>query len=122
MLLAVIAAGGPVLVTGAVSTTITENGMPLAPAMTQPERNPGWQIQLGTFERREAAVAHLRDVAGTTPEISGYVLRAEPYGVLTRARVAGFADEAEARRACETIADRGDACFVVRAGQGDDAR
>lgn len=122
VLLAAIAAGGPVLVTGAVSTTIAENGMPIAPAMTQPETRPEWQIQLGTFERRAAAVAHLRTVAETTPGISGHALRAEAYGSLTRARVAGFADEAEARRACRAFVDRGNACFIVRAGRGVDAR
>lgn len=120
MLLAVIAAGGPVLVTGAVSTTIAENGVPLATAMLQPKQDSGWQIQLGTFARRQAAVAHLRKVAGTAPRFEGHALRAEPYGTLTRARIAGFAEEAEAQRACRAFVDRGNPCFVVRAGQGGD--
>lgn len=113
LLLAVIAAGGPVLVTAAVSETITEDGMALATVLTGPQRAPEWQIQLGTFERREAAEAHLRNAAATVPELRGRTLRAEPYGALTRARIAGFEDEAAARRACAAFEGGDEVCFVV---------
>jgi hypothetical protein len=127
-----------VLLTGALSTAITEtttaaagptvrqapNPAPaaVAPSAPAPEAarpvaappTRGWRIQVGAFRSPGAAQAQLRAAERLVPELarlSSGALQSE--GEVVRARYAGIAEEKDARRLCGRIVETGGQCFVV---------
>lgn len=77
---------------------------------------PGWQIQVGAYGSPTAARAQLRTAATAVPELASLAEAPQSRGGVTRARFAGAADEAEARRLCRRVAEAGAQCFVVAPG------
>ena len=71
-----------------------------------------YTVQLGAFSREGAA----QQLFGSLKDVPVFTGKAADYariGKVTRLRVGPFASNAEAKRACDAMAARGQACFVV---------
>lgn len=134
--LAILAATGVTLLTGAAVTalppfdlrvTVPQTAGPAPPAIaapapsfatrSEPERARGpWRIQVGAFAAPGAAEAQLRTLSASVPALAGSEPMVEAAGRLNRARFGGFADEAQAAALCARIAQAGSGCYVVPPG------
>jgi len=139
-LLAALAAGGAVLVTGSLSTVFTAATVaeaqpggvrapepvarnasavavaPVAAAAPGTSAARAWQIQIGAFRNPAAAEDQLRAAASLVPGLAGLPQAAHALGEVTRARFGGIADEDSARTLCTRLVDAGGSCFVVAPG------
>ncbi|HEX8640503.1 MAG TPA: SPOR domain-containing protein [Allosphingosinicella sp.] len=120
-----------VLLTGAVSATLPEPrpeygdrlrqlsrdmvGFAATPLSRAADANPDalWRIQVGTFERRDLARAHLERLDEQMVELGPLTPTLEQVGPLTRARFSFIYNEAAARDLCGRILERGGDCVVV---------
>ncbi|MCM8556689.1 SPOR domain-containing protein [Sphingomicrobium sediminis] len=86
---------------------------PTSPAPA-PAANPasGWTVQLGAFSREGGAQSLYRQLSGL-PVFAGKQPIYQKSGNVTRLRVGPFASAVEAKRACDVMASRGQACFAV---------
>lgn len=88
---------------------------PVAASAPPPRTGGKWRVQLGAFgvsanaERMWSQLARNPALAGTKKSLI-------PSGRVTRLLATGFANEAEASRACARLKQQGQACLVV--GQG----
>jgi hypothetical protein len=140
--LALLAAAGAVMTTGALSSALEDRPGPaiearIGPGVVDAQRgaetraamsaqippagSPSatppvgpWQIQVGAFRNTISAETHLRALEGDVPELARLSAIHQIRGGVTRVRIAGIGDEAAARGLCEQIASAGRGCFVVR--------
>jgi cell division septation protein DedD len=105
------AAKPPVVVAAAAPATAT----PPAPKPAAASQRGKWRVQLGAFGVAGNADRLWSQLAGN-PALAGTSKTLLPSGKVTRLLATGFANEAEASRACATLKRQGQACMV--AGQG----
>jgi cell division septation protein DedD len=105
------AAKPPVVVAAAAPATAT----PVAPKPAAASQRGKWRVQLGAFGVAGNADRLWSQLAGN-PALAGTSKTLLPSGKVTRLLATGFANEAEASRACATLKRQGQACMV--AGQG----
>ncbi len=78
----------------------------------------GWSVQVGAYSRKSRAEDHLRNIQTAHADVAGRATPVTPkrnrYYV---ARLAGF-DEADARNACRTLAERGVECLPIAPPRG----
>jgi cell division septation protein DedD len=87
-----------------------------APAPAAPQRKQGnWRVQLGSFGVA-ANADRMWNQIGKHAALAGTKKTLVPSGKLTRLLATGFANQAEANRACSALKRDGKACLV--AGQG----
>jgi len=110
-----VSAPAPVPVPVPVTFASATGFMPAPAAAPVPRASGRWQVQLGAFGVAANAERMWRQVAGN-PALSGTRKTLRPSGKLTRLLASGFANEAEASRACVALKRDGQACMV--AGQG----
>lgn len=139
--LALVAAVGAVLTTGALSSALDGGPDPAfaarigrgvanvrssmearaaIPAVTAPTsaasappRAGPWQIQVGAFRNTVAAETYLRTLESEVPELGRLSAIHQLRGGLNRVRVGGIEDEAAARSLCARILAARPGCFVV---------
>lgn len=140
--LALVAAAGAVMTTGALSSVLeigprpaftapigpkvanaqpaTETRAAASGQMPSANGSPAtppagpWQIQVGAFRNTISAEIHLRALESEVPELARLSAIHQLRGGLNRVRIGGIGDEAAARRLCDHIAAVGRGCFVVR--------
>ncbi|MET1111873.1 MAG: SPOR domain-containing protein [Allosphingosinicella sp.] len=139
--LALIAAAGAVLATGALSSAMDGGPDPAfaarivrkvasaRPGMEAHAANPAaaaaasatsapppagvWRIQAGAFRTRPAAEAQLLALKSEVPEVARLTAIIQPGGGLNRVRIGGIGNEAAARRLCARLLAAGRGCFVA---------
>ncbi|HEX8380245.1 MAG TPA: SPOR domain-containing protein [Allosphingosinicella sp.] len=139
--LALAAATGAVLTTGALSSALDGEPQPAfaariaqkvasapagmqarpaargaaAPAAASSAPPPGgiWKVQVGAFRDTVAAEAHLRALESGVPELARLTPIHQLRGGLNRVRIGGIEDEVAARELCARITATGRGCFVV---------
>lgn len=88
------------------------------PVVTRTETRTGWMIQIGAYDREEAARGALGKAKS---QAAAALARAEPFtesvggsGRLWRARFAGFNDQSAAENACKALKRKDFACLALR--------
>ncbi len=137
--LALVAAAGAVLATGALSSALDGGPSPAfaagigrnvesvqpqakartatpAPALPSHASLPAdlWQIQVGAFRTISAAEAHLGALESELPELARMEPTHQLRGGLHRVRIGGIGDEPAARALCARILAAGRGCFAIR--------
>ncbi|HYW15341.1 MAG TPA: SPOR domain-containing protein [Allosphingosinicella sp.] len=72
-----------------------------------------WQIQVGAFRNMSAAQADLAALESQVPELGRLKATHQLRGTINRVRIGGIEDEAGARRLCARLAEIGRGCFVA---------
>lgn len=85
---------------------------PASPAFAPSPAGP-WQIQVGAFRNPAAAEAQLRALESEVPDLTRLSAVHQLRGGVNRVRIGGIADEAAARRLCARLLAAGRGCFVV---------
>jgi uncharacterized protein len=88
---------------------------PVAASAPPPRTGGKWRVQLGAFGVSANADRMWSQLA-RNPALAGTKKSLIPSGRVTRLLATGFANEAEASRACARLKQQGQACLVV--GQG----